>query len=200
MSLRILCDVDGVLADFVGLVQDYVQRNTGMSVRREAIDQWDCFAAVNLREHWPYFRRQCDELGLCRSMRLMPGAKQLWAAILAIDPKAKVCTTPMTVAWLSQRAAWLEAEMSIPLAQQWHGHGKEDLTRPEGWAVGFDILIDDKVENCEDFAHAGGYAFCIAAPYNTHVGRELDIPRGDWRACVEWLRAFVDVPKPKVQI
>ena len=37
--LRILCDVDGVLADFVGLVLDYVQKNTGLSYLPSAVDQ-----------------------------------------------------------------------------------------------------------------------------------------------------------------
>lgn len=133
--LRILVDVDGVLADFVGLVLDYVHRSTGLIYRREAVDQWDCFAALNLPDRWPWFRQHCDTTDACRAMREMPGARELWAAVIAIDPRAKVCTTPMTVAWLSQRAAWLEA-FGIPLAQQWHGHEKEDLTRP-GALVGF---------------------------------------------------------------
>lgn len=180
--LRILCDCDGVLSDFVGLVLDYVHRNTGMRYQHHAVDQWDCFAALGLSEHWPYFKSQCDSLELCRHMREMVGARALWAEIKRIDPRAKVCTTPMTTKWLTQRAEWLEC-FGVPLEDQWQGHGKEDF------ASKFDVLIDDKVENCVDFRKAGGVSFCIASAYNTPAhGLPPNVPRGTHADCAAWLR------------
>lgn len=184
--LRILCDVDGVLADFVGLVLDYVQRNTGMSVQREAIDRWDCFAAVGLSDHWPYFREQCDGLELCRKMPALSGAAEFYAELSRLGT-VRVCTTPMTVSWLSQRAAWL-VEFGVPLSEQLHMHDKSDLTRSACGAFGFDVLIDDRVENCEAFVRAGGKAFCISAAYNTHVS--ACVPRGTHAECLAWVRAL----------
>lgn len=182
--LRIFCDVDGVLADFVGLVLDYAQRNSGAIYARESVDQWDCFAAINMATHWPYFRRQCDELDLCQRMSVMLGAVELWAEIVRVDPDAKVCTTPMTEAWLSQRARWLVA-FGVPLKQQIQMEGKEALAG-EGR-----ILIDDKPENCEAFTDAGGKAFCIATPYNTNVRN--DVPRGTHAECLAWLRTLAAI-------
>lgn len=193
--LRILCDCDGVLADFVGLVLDYVRNKTGLSYRPEAVDQWDCFKCLGLSEHWPYFRDACDGLELCRSMRevvwQLPGglvpAHEFFAELerIAGDPaRVVVCTTPMTVSWLSQRAAWLEA-FGVPLARQKHTHDKADLVG--AW----DVLIDDKAEHCADFTRAGGVAFCIATPYNTHLA---DLPggaaiaRGSHADCLRYLR------------
>jgi 5'(3')-deoxyribonucleotidase len=182
--LRIFVDCDGVLADFVGAVLDYLARNTPLTqVRREAIDQWDCFAAVGCSEHWAFFRDQCDKLNLCRSMAELPGARELWAECQRLG-EARVLTTPMTVAWLSQRAAWLEA-FGIPLGQQIQ-IGK-DACKSLLVSKDFNLLIDDKAENCEAFQRAGGWAFCLAAPYNAHVSPE--IPRGTHAEAIEWLRA-----------
>jgi 5'(3')-deoxyribonucleotidase len=181
--LRILCDADGVLVDFVGLVLDYVQKNTGLYYLPSAIDQWDCFAALSLPEHWPYFRDQCDRLQLCRSMRPMLGAAEFLAELRRRGDVA-ICTTPMTPGWLTQRAEWLEA-FGVPLKEQIHCHAKQDLVRYGSQTSGWDILVDDKVENCQAFVDAGGAAFCITAAYNTHC--PPTIPRGDWRACLAWL-------------
>lgn len=184
--LRILVDCDGVLADFVGLVLRYVERTYGMRPQREAIDQWDCFKAIGMGECWPAFRSWCDTLGECRAMVELPGGRELWAECLRLGAPGmvKVCTTPMTVAWLSQRAAWLEA-FGVPLGDQIQVHGKEALA---GGAAGYDVLIDDKLENCRAFVDAGGRAFCIAAAYNAHAPSY--VPRGGHTDCIEWLRAL----------
>lgn len=183
--LRILCDVDGVLADFVGLVLDYVRKNTGLAYLPSAVDEWDCFACLNLSEHWPFFREQVDCLGLCRSMRPLPGAREWFTEVERIGT-VKVCTTPMTCAWLTQRAEWL-VEFGIPLKDQIQAFEKAEL------AGSWDVLIDDKVENCITFAAAGGRAFCIATPYNTTLanGSETSaIKRGSHAECLTWLRSL----------
>lgn len=180
-KLRILCDVDGVLADFVGLVLDYVQKNTGLSYLPAAVDQWDCFACLGLSEHWPYFRTQCDELRLCRTMRPLPGASEFYAELRRIASDVRVCTTPMTAAWLSQRAEWL-IEFGVPLKEQIQWCDKHEL-----WPA-YDVLIDDRAENCEAFTAAGGVAFCIATPYNNHLSPR--IARGTHAECLAWLRAL----------
>jgi 5'(3')-deoxyribonucleotidase len=162
-------------------VLDYVQKNTGLSYLPSAIDQWDCFGALGLSEHWPYFRSQCDELGLCRTMRPLPGAREFYTELERLG-EVKVCTTPMTPAWLTQRAEWL-VEFGVALKHQWQGEGKEDL------AGSWDVLIDDKVENCQAFFDAGGVAFCIATPYNTHLRPASGgLQRGTHAECLAWLR------------
>jgi 5'(3')-deoxyribonucleotidase len=179
--IRILCDVDGVLADFVGLVLDYVQKNTGMAYLPSAVDQWDCFACLGLSEHWPYFRTQCDELGLCRSMRELPGAREFYTELGRIASEVHVCTSPMTPAWLTQRAEWL-IEFGIPLRDHIHAHDKHELH--PAW----DVLIDDRAENCVAFVEAGGIAWCIATPYNAHVEECPSLHRGTHAECLEFLR------------
>lgn len=184
--LRILCDVDGVLADFVGLVLDYVQRNTGLYYRPNALDDWDMLGCLGLGEHWPFFRKQGDELGLCRSMRELPGAREFYAELQQIG-EVKPCTTPMTPAWLTQHAEWL-IDFGVPFDQQIQIKDKHDL------AGAWDVLIDDKAENCEAFVKAGCRAFCIATPYNAHVITEAGslglLRRGTHAECLAWLRSL----------
>lgn len=184
--LRILCDVDGVLADFVGTFLDYIQRTYGLSYSRDAINQWDCMVAVGMpKSEWRRFSDAVAPLELCRKMLPLPGAAAFLVALeSACD--VQVATTPMNAAWLTQRAEWLEEHMGLPLDRQKHLHAKEELTGgPRGW----DVLIDDKVENCVAFTEAGGIAFCIATPYNVHLPSH--IARGTHAECLDFVAALV---------
>lgn len=180
--MRILCDVDGVLSDFVGLILEYAHRVTGAMFRREAVDRWDCFAAIGMHDRWPAFRTWCDATEACREMAELPGAREFYAELRHLGT-VRVCTTPMTVEWLSQRAAWLEG-FGVPLKEQIQAHDKQEL------AGAYDVLIDDRVENCEAFVRAGGRAFCLAAPYNTALADSPTIPRGTHLECLAWLRGL----------
>lgn len=191
--LRILCDADGVLVDFVALCLDYVARNYGLSYRREAIDQWDCMAALGFPTEWPRFAAAVGPLELCRRMAPMPtdvpgGAAAFLVALESLG-EVKIATTPMNPAWLQQRAEWLEEHMGVPLSRQIHLHDKDELT---GGARGWDVLIDDRVENCVRFAEAGGRAFCIAAPYNAHCPD--GIARGTHAECLDFVAALSSSP------
>ncbi len=182
--LRVLCDADGVLSDFVGTVLYYAYQFCGAKFQREAIDQWDCFAALGLpKSEWPRFRAACNELQLCRRMDQLPEAAAFYAELRGIAAKVRVCTSPMNAGWLTQRAEWLE-EFGVPLAEQIHWHDKHELVGA------YDVLIDDRAENCEAFVAAGGCAFCIATPYNTHVRTGGALKRGTHAECLAWLRGL----------
>lgn len=180
--LRVLCDVDGVLADFVGTFLDYIQKTYGLSYRRDAIDQWDCMVAVGMpKSEWRRFSDAVAPLELCRKMLPIPGAAAFLVALeSAFD--VQVATTPMNAAWLTQRAEWLEEHMGVSLERQKHLHAKEEL------AGSWDVLIDDKVENCVAFTEAGGIAFCIATPYNAHLPNH--IARGTHADCLDFVASL----------
>ncbi len=188
--LRILCDADGVLIDFVGLVIDYTARHRGLYYRAEAIDQWDCFAALGIKDEWPRFAAAIGPLALCRNMLAFPDAREFLTGLERLG-SVKIATTPMNTAWLTQRGEWLE-EFGVPLNRQIHIHDKIDLARWCGTnGAGWDVLIDDKIENCLEFQSRGGLAYCIAAPYNTAC--PSDIPRGTRKECLSWLAAVAAV-------
>jgi 5'(3')-deoxyribonucleotidase len=186
--LRILVDCDGVLSDFVGLILNWVERTHGLAYRRESVDQWDCLAALGFGpEEWKRLSDSVGPLELCRKMPTLPGAAAFLVALEA-QAEVKVATTPMNAAWLGQRAEWLEEHMGIPLERQIHIHDKSDLAGPTYAGKRWDLLIDDKVENCVAFAEAGGISFCLAAAYNTDC--PADIERGTHADCLDFVGAL----------
>lgn len=184
--LRILVDCDGVLSDFVQLCLDYAVLHHGLRFQRSAIDQWDCMAALGFpKSEWKVFGERIGPLEMCRKMPVMQGAADFYAKLLRLG-EVKVATTPFNAAWLTQRAEWLE-EFGVPLDRQIHIHDKQDLAcgmSEEGW----EILIDDKVENCVAFVKAGGRAFCIAAAYNTNCPDHIE--RGSHADCLDWVASI----------
>lgn len=195
-GLRVLVDCDGVLSDFVQLCLEYVASQYGRHFTREQIDQWDYGAAMGLTDFWPRLGDDVERLQLCRTMPVLPGASAFLRQLERLEgvSSVKICTTPMNVAWLSQRAAWLVAEMGVELKRQIQIHDKQDLAG-DGWSgTKWDILIDDKIENCADFVNAGGLAFCISAPYNTEC--PAHIPRGDHQMALAWVASVADLTNP----
>jgi hypothetical protein len=185
-TLRILVDCDGVLSDFVGLVLDFAESHYGLRYRRECIDRWNHWECMNIPDLHTRLAALVGPLELCRRMLPLQGAAAFLAGLERLG-EVKVATTPMNAAWMAQRATWLE-DFGVPLARQIHMHGKADLARGgDPNAPGWDILIDDHAENCEAFQAAGGWAFCIAAPYNEHV--DANIPRGTYEECLAWVAA-----------
>jgi hypothetical protein len=192
-GLRILVDCDGVLSDFVQLCLDYVAAEYGLHFTREQIDQWDCGAAMGLTNFWPRLGADVERLQLCRTMPVLPGARAFLRSLERLQgvSAVKICTTPMNVAWLSQRGAWLISEMGVSLDRQIQIHDKQDLAG-DGWTgTRWDVLIDDKIENCEAFVNAGGLAFCLAAPYNAAC--PTHIPRGDHTMALAWVASVTDL-------
>jgi 5'(3')-deoxyribonucleotidase len=181
-KLRILCDVDGVLADFVGLVLDYVSRHTGLHYRREAVDTWDTLhlKCLGLVDHEATFTTWCDA-GAGEKMLALPEARDFWRELLRVGD-VKVCTAPFTDNWYPQRARWLREHFGVT-------HDRLIFTGSKAELVpSYDVLIDDRVENCQAFVDAGGVAWCIATPYNTHVEESPSLHRGTHAECLEFLR------------
>lgn len=177
--LRILCDVDGVLFDFVDLCQQVAPH-----LEREALERdWDHFGGADFPEGWQRLPEHVmfRQLGLVG--KLLPGARKFWRALNALPgARVRVCTSPLPNCpeWMGQRAAWLQSTLGIPAHEQFHIHEKAALA---GGPRGYDVLIDDKVENCVEFVEAGGRAWCIAQPYN----QDVKCLRGDYAACLAWL-------------
>jgi 5'(3')-deoxyribonucleotidase len=179
-NLRVLCDVDGVLADFVDTFLGFVSRHYGVTYQRSAIDNWDPFAALGLAPAWGDFRHYVETHDLCRKMSPLGGAQAFWRA-LSGRYDVKIATSPQPYgAWLEQRSEWLRCELGIPFDLQIHLTDKADLVGT------FDVLIDDSPHNCQSFEAAGGRAFCIAAPYNLNVAAR----RGTYAQCLAWLASL----------
>lgn len=181
--LRVLCDVDGVLANFVEACLRYAEAKHGVHMSEEAVTEWEHGQAIGIPTLIEEMRRDPGIAGLCRAMRAYPEAKAFWDA-LCKHPRVGVvfaATVPFCAEWLTPRAQWLE-RFGVPLAQQKHLFQKDGLA---GGAAGWHVLLDDKPKNCEAFVAAGGKAYLIARPYNTNS--TFDGPRGGYGDCLRWL-------------
>jgi 5'(3')-deoxyribonucleotidase len=167
---RIALDVDGVLADFVEGLRDFVAAQTGTRPTTSP-DSWDHLASWGNPVTWADVAAHASEI--CAGLSWYPGAQEVLAH-LDRDHDVAFCTTPMNAEWLRARARWLEFA-GFPLSRQVHVSDKS-------W-IAADVLIDDGVHNLTTFR---GRGLCIARPWNVHC--PLPIPRIDLRDVFDYLR------------
>jgi len=158
---RVLLDVDGVLADFVGHTLSMLG-DLAPAGGRDAFTSWDMLSAMSPRaraETEARWRRQ----GWCLTMPVCPGAQN---AVDRIGLRADVVyvTAPMRGAphWMYERWLWLERQFAADARAVVFAHGKA--------LVSGDVFVDDRVENIDEWAaaHPNGAALLWDAPYNRH--------------------------------
>lgn len=147
----ILCDVDGVLTDFVGAV---IQ---GTGVTRDSITEFDVFS-----QHPCLRARRADLLRpeWWRALDPLPGAEAFIEALGAYG-HVVYCTSPWLACtgWEHARRAWLSEHLEAdPLDVV--STSRKGLV--SGWT-----LIDDRGENVEAWQHAQGrQGYLLGATYN----------------------------------
>jgi 5'(3')-deoxyribonucleotidase len=183
VTLPILVDCDEVLADFTRAAIDVAQNELGVTMRKEDLMTWDFISPVpGLRE--AITRAVSD--GLCRNLHSCDGAGEFLSALERRygEENVLVLTRPWTVSpgvvsrtWLAQRAAWLE-DFGVP----------ESRLLQTGVRKGYfpGLLIDDAPHNLA--SREPGQRFCIARPWNRDESTLGGCPRGDYAACLRYLR------------
>lgn len=154
--MRILLDCDGVLAHFTKTFLDFC----GSAATDEDITQFDIVKALGLpADTYAKFGADVGRLNLCSIIPAYPGAREF---VQRLQAKHEViaCTSPFNTDWLSQRGAWLERHVGIPLKQQVQCKDKA--------LIRGDVLIDDSWQNCEAWAEANpsGKTICFSQPWN----------------------------------
>jgi 5'(3')-deoxyribonucleotidase len=156
---RLILDVDGVLADFVGhtltLLGDMAPPGG-----REAFTSWEMLSVMS-----PEARARCAhgwrQPGWCATMPPLPETQN---AVDRLGLRAEIvyATAPMPAAphWMYERAMWLERMFAANPASIVFTHDKSHV-----WG---DVFVDDKAENVDGWAetHPEGFAVLWDAPYN----------------------------------
>ncbi len=152
---RLVLDVDGVVADFLGHTIATLEGLPPEFQDREHYTLWDISKSLP-----PEFRPRLAALwnrpGWCRSIPRLPdipdflswGVEVTWAT-------APMVTSPY---WVPERADWIREQF---------GYGELIFARDKSEAPG-DVMVDDKPENVLDWArkHQNGQAFLWDASYN----------------------------------
>jgi 5'(3')-deoxyribonucleotidase len=153
----ILCDVDGVLADFRQLYVDCANelfRNRSHSFHREDIDQWDCRKALGLTDEeddrvWEMMRSP----GRVLNMQRLPGATEALRALGELGNVYFVTSPDWHGSWMVDRVKWLQMNFAFLT-----GGDERKLASRVIFAkaetkrlIRGDLFIDDKKETVEQW-------------------------------------------------
>lgn len=167
--MRILLDVDGVLADFVTPALAVINTITGDAYRPQDITQHDITLACKLTDaqikHW---EAAISAPGFCASIQPYPSVDLHLERLRSVGDVIAV-TAPLTVGnydaaphWLPERYDWLR-RMSF-------GH-KEIIFASDKSFIDGNYFVDDKVSNVEAWLKRQNWcghmsAFVFAQPWN----------------------------------
>lgn len=139
-------DMDGVVADFNGFAATVLQQPVSVGTEKWEPGQWDKLKVYpNLYKNLPKTTRADDIINLARKFRNRHG----WRVyMLTAVPKAN--DVPDAFA---DKVVWMQKYYpDIPVRFGPFAKNKKDHCRPG------DVLVDDKVSNCEEWTTAGGRA------------------------------------------
>lgn len=156
---RFLCDVDGVLADFIAGALPIIEQVTGTRYTVEDFPTWDLFDVVPAE-----FKTACYDAfkqpGFCASLAPFSGIK---AGIKQLKQIAdvRIVTSPIHGAhWYFERVEWVERHVRI--------HPERLVFRFEKEFEDGDFLLDDHPRTVERWAkrHPNGLAMLWNQPCN----------------------------------
>lgn len=167
----ILCDVDGVLADFAGAVVEVVNGLFGRSHTIEDVHSYGIAESLGLTdEQWSEVCTIIDQPGFARSLRALESVDQLRKKVWGFGgPSVEFVTSPWdSPTWCYDRSQWL--------TDQFGGLGRHVTFTGRKWMMRGDVFVDDNPTAVRDWAHhnPAGRALLWDAPWNRGETRDLD--------------------------
>lgn len=137
----ILCDVDGVLADFTGAACREISDILGREVLPNECGEWDIARNFDLTNKQALaFDRRVRRKGFCANLDLLPGAQN---AVNDLQDLGFVyfVTSPWRGSsyWMPERTQWLHEHFAIPSSMIVHAEDKS--------VVSGEVIIDDNPGN-----------------------------------------------------
>lgn len=160
----ILCDVDGVIANFTAAVLDVIKDVTGVWHPETAVDQWSIKDALQLQpREWRATVKGILAPGFCSEIEPYP------EGIEAVKEIAKrhdlyFVTSPWWTShtWMHERTDWLIQRFG-------QAQGRKIIHTSYKELIRGDALIEDKPETLDKWlpqAAAGAIAMLMDRPYN----------------------------------
>lgn len=157
--IRVLLDIDGVVADFLTAALSVVHEVSGQLYRAEDLPTWDIWDHVGREHEGACYERYRAE-GFCAGLQPYPGAVDGVQRLLSVA-EVHVVTSPIHGKhWYYERAEWVRQHLGIaPKQVLFTGHKEH---------VAGDILIDDRVLHVRKWAdmHPLGVGIVWDQPYN----------------------------------
>lgn len=184
--MKILLDMDGVLADFDGQCWNWLAWNRIQPDIPDRRYQTAHFVTDHMtRKHAKQLRHYIDTTPFFRDLPLIPGAQAAVADLIDAGHDVWVCTKPLEAnpTCLNDKHAWL-ADHFPELASKL-------ITAPDKSMIHGDVLIDDAPKPGW-IAEATWLPIIYDQPYN-RTDDLLDLPRITWTPdTAERLTAMVD--------
>ncbi len=192
---RVLLDVDGVLADFIGRVCATIYNLSGLERTPEQVTEFDFCRSLALPADVARLvkRHISEEPGWWSSLEPLPGAVEGVARLREVAD-VYIVTSPWNSCrtWLHEREAWLATHFGIP-------HSRVIACSAKHLVAG-DMLVDDKTETCAAWEHeqahmwqkpdgTQGMTFAVQwqTPHNRRDEWDGKATRS-WAELVEWAR------------
>ena len=168
-KIRVLVDVDGVLADFPAAVLQFCNTYGCAPGARpwvlEDVKEHDILKALRLEHLQERLDTWCADTDMCRSLPLYDGAQAFVEELKSFAEVVIVTASYGAVPnWNHARLAWLEEHFGIDKADVVFAKRKE--------LVAGNMLIDDKLRNIDAWRNAWGHQGCAAVfdrPWNRGI-------------------------------
>jgi 5'(3')-deoxyribonucleotidase len=177
---RVLIDVDGVLANFVGATIRDMEAHHGFSMSHDDVTTWDIISSfpVDASRLGDTMRSRWREPGWCASIPVYEGAVE-GISILRDLADVFFVTAPMSGAphWMWERSLWL--------SQHFNADERDIVFTSSKHLVSGDVFVDDKPSNVMEWLHGHHFGRGVPViwdrPYNRGYGLPpVTIRTSDW--------------------
>jgi 5'(3')-deoxyribonucleotidase len=152
----IYLDVDGVLANWVGAINDWADKPVNTPWH-----DYLGYRGIGITDEQTH--EYMSNVSFWTNIELLPKAKELLALCKSIS-RTYICTRPFPHPnCLYGRAVWLEEKLGVNIRDVIFCHDKELLANEHS------VLIDDNPTNIENFSKSGGNAMLYPQPYNVKL-------------------------------
>jgi 5'(3')-deoxyribonucleotidase len=163
VSLAVVCDVDGVLADFNGalskaLAAEGCLHPAGRPYQDDDFTQWELLKCIEPAHHG-HLERISYRQGFCSSIQRYDGAQRFYRSLQKHGRVLAVTTSWKGPSWDQERYEWLVsfgfADPEIHLVKN----------HAEKHAVPCDVVIEDRLETLQSWP-AGPMRVLVDRPWN----------------------------------
>lgn len=187
--MRILVDVDGVMADFVTPVVKLVNFELGTNYTAEDVDEWEVLDALDVPPRQQRFiREHIASQGFCSRFKVYPGVEKGLAKLRKYGRVIALTAPFESKYWEYERRQWLIENLGFEKHDIMSGSGKEICDA--------DFLIDDKPSNVikwqeEDFINRRG--ILMRHTWNADaIGQTWHgLVANDWKHLVALIKHYV---------
>jgi 5'(3')-deoxyribonucleotidase len=146
--MRLLCDVDGVLANWIEPVLDVIEQASGRRITPHECKGWLKFNALGLdKTEQKYIDSVLKSPGFVEALPVLPGALDGLKQMAKLGCEIAYVTAPWNSAtWMYERQAWLKKHGFKDVSNNTHF-----VATASKYLVSPGLLVDDKISNVLEY-------------------------------------------------